>query len=510
MACNQYKKDSNITGLRFAEEECIGELPETGVVFYPLEPNSYDDFGGETTTVSRNPINPSRSRKKGTVVDVNASGGFNQDVTQTNLNRFLQGFFFADVREKASTIPMNGTALPITGVVAADKEYNAASGLTAFIAGHLIKASGFGVAANNGIKTVVSSLATEVVVSETVANETPPSTAKLEAVGFRFGSGVVEISTASGFPRLLRATGTLDFTTLGLIPGEWVHLGGDGVGNSFTTNRGFARVNAIAATYIEFDKTDWTPGTEAAGTLTVQMFFGNVIRNETNPALIKRRTYHLERTLGEDMVGPQAEYLVGSVPNELTLNAPQADKLTIDLSFVSTDHVTRTGTEGLISGTRPSIEESDAYNTSSDFTRIKLATVDATQSNVTPLFAFLTELELTINNNVTPNKALGVMGAFDASAGTFAAGGSMTAYFSDVMAVRAVRNNADVTFDAIMVKKNAGALWDIPLLGLGDGRLNVEVDQPITIPLEMEGAESKFGHSMLFQYFSYLPNMANA
>jgi hypothetical protein len=94
------KIDSNSTGLRFCEEASMGVLPATAAqVWYPLEPNSYSDFGGEVTTLARRPINASRQNQKGVVVDLDASGGLNQDMTQNNTTRLERGFFFADIRE---------------------------------------------------------------------------------------------------------------------------------------------------------------------------------------------------------------------------------------------------------------------------------------------------------------------------------------------------------------------------------------------------------------------------
>jgi hypothetical protein len=233
-----------------------------------------------------------------------------------------------------------------------------------------------------------------------------------------------------------------------------------------------------------------------------------MIRNEENPANIVRRTYNVERTLGEDDNGTMSEYLVGAVASELTINVKQADKVTIDLSFVATDNVQRDGATGVKAGTRPTANAESAYNTSSDFARIKLASVSLVDSDISALFAFATSMTLTINNNVSPNKAIGVLGAFDVTAGTFEVGGEITAYFADVAAVQAVRNNADITLDFAMAKDNKALLFDIPLLALGGGRLSVEQDQAITLPLENQAAESDMGWTLTFQSFAYLPDAA--
>lgn len=506
------KQDSNATGLRYAEETSIKTLPGSPV-FYPLEPNGYNDFGGQLSLQARNPINPSRQRKKGVITDLDASGGFGQDLTQSGLTRLLQGFMFADIREKATNAPMNSAAVAFSGTTSGTKTYTLGSGTigSQFAAGDLAFMSGFSDPTNNGLKSVASATATTVVVNETVVTDAAPAAAaKVQKVGFQFGAGELTVDVSGAYPKLVRASGTKDLTTLGLLAGEWIFVGGDAAGLKFGTaaNNGFARVRSVAATYIEVDKTAATWATDAGAAKTIQLFFGNVLKNE-DAANIKRRTYHLERTLGDDADGTMSEYLTGAVANELSLQIRQADKVTVDLGFIASDHEQRTGLEGVKAGTRPSLVDAPAFNTSSDFSRIKMHQIVAGNANPSPLFAFLTELTLTVNNNVKPNKAIAVLGAFDVSAGTFAVSGQVTAYFADVAAVKAVRNNADVSLDFALVKNNAGIVFDLPLIGLGDGRLKVEQDNPITLPLQTDAAQGSQGHTLLINEFPYLPSLAD-
>ena len=108
-----------------------------------------------------------------------------------------------------------------------------------------------------------------------------------------------------------------------------------------------------------------------------------------------------------------------------------------------------------------------------------------------------------------------MLGGFDASHGNFEVTGSLTAYFMDVPAVAAIRNNSDVTLDMHLVKENAGITIDIPLLALGDGRLDVAQNEAIKIPLTQEaaigtGAITGFDHTLLMSFYDYLPDAAEA
>lgn len=504
------KIDSNITGLRYAEESDVPKVLPGSPVWWPLEPNSYSDFGGNVTTLARTPISNDRQRKKGVIVDLEAQGGFNTDLTQTNVQELMQGFLFSDFRRKPE---VGGYGLDLfTSISTTDDSYNAASGLDVYAAGDLIFASGFTDAANNGLHLALTVAAGKITVNENLVNEAnPPSGAKLTKVGAQTDAGDVDVDVSGSLPKLTSTT--FDFTTLDLIPGEWVFLGGDASIMQFTNavNNGWKRVKSIAANELVIDKSSTTMVAETNTTKTIQMFVGRVLINEVG-TLIKRRTYTLERSLGAPdnaaLTEVQYEMLKGSVPNELVMNFATADKLTVDMSFIAAEHATLAATATPPAGARPSLVETDAYNTSNDITRIKMNIVSDADANPTPLFAYITEASLTVTNNVTANKVIGTIGAADMTAGTFNVNGTMTVYFVDVDAIQAIISNSSVTLDMILAKDNKGIVIDIPLLTLGEGRANIEQDQPITLPLGFDAAKNPYGYSMSWCFFDYLPNAA--
>lgn len=586
------KIDSNVTGLSFAEEESLKILPTTPV-WFPLEPNTYADFGGQISTIARNPINASRQRKKGVTTDFDASGGFNTDITQENLQRILQGFFFADLRTKdeldvavvtkhfaaASAVPAAGganylvgdiltlvggtgtastftvatidgggavvtvtllalgnyTVAPSNPVATTDNsiagagatltvtftggssEYQPAAGGDGYVAGDLLFAKFFDDDGNNGLRAVTGTPdPDQVQVSGSTLVTASAQSGVISRVGFQFASGDATIDATGTLPALVASAKNL--TQLDVIPGEWVFLGGDATAEKFGTpaNNGFARVRSVTATRIEFDKTDATLVNDSGVGKTIRVFFGRVLKNELGTAIV-RRTYQLERTLGApDDSAPadvQAEYLIGAVPNEFTMNVKTADKINCDLSFVACD-VEQVDAGDTKTGTRPALREADAFNTSSDFSRIKLARVVDGNPFPDPLFAFVQDLKITLANNLTPNKAVGVAGAFEVTAGTFAVSGQLTAYFANVTATRAVRNNEDITLDLAVVKDNQGFLVDLPLISLGDGRPKVEQDAAITLPLTADAAtgakiDPDLDHTMLMCFFDYMPDLAD-
>lgn len=624
------KIDSNSTGLRFALENPDGTLP-ANPVWYPLEPNSYDKFGGAVKTVARNPINDTRQRKKGVVVDVDAKAGFEMDITAANTQLLMPSFMFAALRTKAeSSVP---------SVTNAGSVYAPAANGASYFANNLLFAKGFTNSVNNGLKKVTGTPAANSVPITTALADESSLNGIISRVGHEFGAGAATIDVSGALPRLIisgvtAATGTLtdatalpangdtvtvngkvytfqtvltevdgnvkigatvaatminlrnainrnnvgvagtDFAAattahpsvtatstattvavsaivwgtpgngitttatgtaavwggatlsggtgrsmldLGLIIGEWVCIGDDPVGMSFANsqNNGLKRVRALDNVSLSFDKSTVTMVTDAGTAKTIRVFFGRVSKNEA-AALQQRQLVQFERTLGApdtSSTAVQAEYLTHSVANTLEVQMKAADKVTAKINFESSDQETRLPVDGLKAGSRPVIADSNAFNTSSNVARLSLAAIDPTTATPTELFAFLLDINLTINNNVKANKAIKYLGSFDHSAGTFMVDTKMTAYFSSVAAIRSVRNNADVTLDLTFAMSNQGITIDLPLVVLATDGATVKQDEPIELAVTSAAATASkldvnLNHTLLMVFWDYIPTLA--
>ncbi|MWP63109.1 phage tail tube protein [Gilliamella sp. Pas-s25] len=505
MTCKNKTIDSNVAGLYIAKEECLKILP-ANPIWHGVEVNSYSDLGGSTTLLQRETINPSRQNQKGKIVDLDANAGFSLDFTKNILTWLMQGFMFADARQKFTTKPLDGARNKITSISL--DSYNLESACANPPAkGVIVLVSGCNKHKNNGVKVVTSATANAITVNDVLSEDTTANdNAKITAVGFKFQAGKCSIvANADELPQLV-TTGT-NLNSLNLTLGEWIFLGGDATSSSFKNNKGWARITAITDNSITFDDTDFEPVNETSRNLELEVYFGTVIKNESQQDLIKKRSYCIERTLGDDGNGLQAQYVTGAVANEIKFNLSTAKYITCDLSYVACNSLSRKGGNRL-DGVRLAADKSEAYNTTSNIYRQKLSVIDKTSSTPKALFAYVTDSNLSISNGVTGIKALGILGSFDVSVGNFNVTGSLTAFFSSVDAIEAIRNNADIGFSAILASNNAGAIFDIPLLALSGGIPNVEKDQKITIPLEKTGAENKHGYTMMYQSFEYLPDIA--
>ncbi len=340
-----------------------------------------------------------------------------------------------------------------------------------------------------------------------VADAGPAATAKLEAVGFQFPVADIGLSLPAGRVRLTSAATSI--LALDLNLGEWVGV----VGLAASGNNApfYGRVSYFDDDVIEFDKTTGTQAIDVGTGKTVQLFFGTVVRNEDDCTLITKRTYTLERQYGCG-AGAQSDVVTGWAPNQMTINVPTpgADaKVTIDFTGQADRSSERTVGEGVLTaGVGASIVA--AYNEPCfkpglDVYRHKLAVIDDATLNPTGLVSYNSEGKVTINNNVSPNKAIEVFGNAGSNLGEFNVAGTLTAYWTSVDATRKVRQGADCTWDLILTKVNSAVIFDIASLGLGNGRATVEANTPVKLPLDTAAGKGKFGYTLLTTFLRYVP-----
>lgn len=495
---------SNETNLFIAEEASPGVIPLTGR-FLQQEPNTYDDFGSKLKKVARMPITDDRQNKKGSVVGLTASGGFNTDFTIFNIRELLQGFFFASLRTKSE---LAVTSFAADGV-------NVAAGGANFPAGTLVAVRGAALNRNN--QMFVSTGGTAIKISGgafTVGDNGVEI--RVSRVGVEAAAGDLKVDVSGVYPAITSTA--LNFLNLGLIPGEPVYIGGDGLGTRFdgANNNGWTRVIAVEANKLSFDKTDAVMTTDAGTGKTIRLFFGSVLKNEKR-AFIKRRTYSLRRTLGApDLEAPdvvQSEVLSGAVPNQVKFNNKAEDKVDVDLSFMAREHTTFENDDAIFTGaTEVPVDEADLVNTGNDTVRSRLA-VYGNSTAPRPLLSVLEDLTITIDNNLKENKALGHFGSFSITPGNFAVSLSSTAYFADVAAIQAAKDNADITFDLAYVKDNRGFFLDLPMLSIAVDPADIKMNESIRLKLDADAATGvkysrSMDHTLLVAFFDYLPDAA--
>jgi hypothetical protein len=178
----------------------------------------------------------------------------------------------------------DGTADSVITAVATTNEVLTCTTGAAFVAGHLAKFSGFGVVLNNGVfKCTLGSATVPRFIGAGLTDEAvPPAAARVKVVGFQ-GAAADITATASGLGSTL-----LDFTTLGLVVGQTLKIGGSAAGDRFATaalNK-YVTVSAIAANALTLANlpTGWT--TDAGTGKTIKVWFGDTMKNGTVQAAI--------------------------------------------------------------------------------------------------------------------------------------------------------------------------------------------------------------------------------
>lgn len=496
------------TSLLMARESSLNTLPGTPVWFLQ-EPHSYASLGSKITKVARQPISKLRQRRKGIVVDLDSDVEFETDLTLENIREMGEGLMLAN-RTGLTTGPLDlrsGAARDsLAAVSASGFTYTAIVGSTV-PAGRLVYAKGFSTAAINGLWLVTSGSTTSLIAVSTLANSETPTlgqNASVAVVGVRGASGDITLDANGNLTSTV-----LDFTTLGLTVGQFIKVGGALSANQFATTayNGTARVMAIAANLLTLDKRSWTVGSADTGSgKLIDLVFGPFIRNvPVDNANYNEISWAFEASMvGLQNPGPGDEYLYpqGNLLNEIGFNLPLTSKAIMAAKFIGTDTPVPTASRATGASTPVLPVDTAGFGTSSDIIRLGLRdwTTQTDQS------VFWKKVDLKVNNGVTPEKILARLGAKYMNVGLLQVDLDAEALFTTDILLSAIRNNTTMTMDFLVRNTDGGAMFDIPSLTIGDGKLNLPRYKTVTIAEKCEAfVDATLGFSLGISLFPYLP-----
>ena len=388
--------------------------------------------------------------------------------------------------------------------------YTVASGST-LTENTLVFGRGFGVAANNGLKEVdTGATATSIPVTGLATEATAPDNAEVVVAGFRTAAGDLDITDVSGTQvTITSAASVFDDPGLNLHPGMAIYFGGEAALNKFsgTTNVGYAHIVSIATGggEIVIDNTDalWTTETNTAQ--EVDFYIGRFLRNvATDDADFLERSFQFELEYPNlnNPSGNRYEYARGNFCNTLAFNMPLTDKATFSAAFVGTDTEPPTTTRATNAATPLTPVLTSAFNTSSDFARLRITQVDET--GLTTDFKSVT---LTLNNNVSPEKVLANLGARFMNTGNFEVNLEAQLLFTDAAVAEAVRNNTTVRMNFVITNDDGALYIDIPSMTLGGGDREFPINETVLINLTGEAfADPILDTSLGMTDFAFIPS----
>lgn len=528
---------TNHTATAVAREESRGVLPGSPV-WKTLEPNDLTDVGAELTTTPRSPISKLRQRRKGVITDLDSSFAYAADLTVDVIVDFIEGFLFVtstnnDLTFRAAPALTTGYTIPAaTAAQAAKIQFTSGGPIT------LLFARGYANTVNNGLKPLTADTALAGVLLAVAGNvtETPPTNSEVSVGGIRAEAGDLALAVSAGIGTLTSGNGAsvtpIDFTTLGLTVGQRIHVGGllaanrfgstasgSGTGDSF----GGARIRVIAAGSLILDKLDATltasDGTDtgsAGAEVAVDLLFGRFIRNvSVDDSEFLEQYFQFELELPNlyetDPPTPVAEpngyiYAIGNLANELVVELPGQDKATVTVGFIGTD--TEDPVDGASRKTGASTPIAPlftgAFSTALDIARLRIEEVD-----YTGLTTDFRELTATFNNNVSPEKVLGVLGARFLNTGNFEVDIDAVVLFTNPEVPAAIRNNTTVSMDWIVRNDDGAMHFDIPSMTMGSDGYEFPVNESVRLALTcLAFVDSFFGTSLGVSLFPVYPAAA--
>lgn len=413
------------------------------------------------------------------------SGGINFESTYPVDRSYLSDFYASAMQSdwvNATARDNDGVADSVITDIGTTTDTVVFTTGTSFVIGQLVRISGAGQSANNGLFRVTTGGATSLVSTGAsfVAETAPAAATRVKVVGFQ-GATADITATASGL-----ASTVLNFTTLGLAVGQWIEIGGTGSAFQFATaytranGPGYARITAITATALTLDNlpTGWT--TDAGTGKTIRVFVSDYIRNGVTPLGLSIERAFLDQTV------PTYILQTGMVVDTMSMTAQSEQAITGSCSFMGMH-----GTDG----TSANGSSYDASPTERVFTaNVSVGRIaENGVTVVTPNFA--QQFDWQIANNLREDTAVGTRGAIRVGSGDMTVTGTLATYFGDSTLLHKIRAGTLSNLNARASAANAtgngsrAIVWTIPQVTFTGGDPNAGAkNQSITIPMTYQGS----------------------
>lgn len=472
-----------------------------------IEPNEVGQFGSAIETVARNPIRTSRGRQKGTISDLDSAVEFDADLT---IDAFL------DFAEMASFATFNNADLVFlasdadttadTYAVSALNATQAAKLQSDANVSSLLYARGYANAGNNGIKTLATAASdtdTTLTVAENLVTETAPSNARLEIAGAELADGVMSLTVAAAVSGVSGRIGTLDMSpvspaSLGLEVNQVIFV------RLTSSIEGYARIREVGSTSLTLDRMSAALVDASPTGDTTEIRFGQAVRDfPTSSSRFLQRSIQFEGQypgLADDGTSDAYEYAKGNFLSTVTVSADLADKSVMSFGFIGTDTDVPTETRKANAASSRAAQGTEAFSTVADFARLVINDID--EEGIT---SDVKTVELSVNNNVTPEKVLNTLGARFVNFGNYEVDLSMQIIFSDREVLSRIRNNTTVGMDLFFANNDGTITFSIPSMTLGDGSKDLPVNETVLLNLTGEAFEDTVTGASLA--ISYIPSV---
>lgn len=488
-----------------ALESTFNALATTGFSLLQPNPGGIQDFYLKVTRKARNPLTKNRQLYAGDIVDADASPKIVHDLNKDFFDHF--GSLTTLALEKFGGGTGTGFFRPSAVISTA---YTVAAGGALPING-LVVARGFTNAANNGLQTLVTgSTATSIKTVATLVAETPPANATVEWCGIQGVSGDITCTATT-----LLST-SLDFTTLGLVVGEFIWVGGGtaaapgALGFATAGCRGFVRITSIAAHVLTFDNPTQAWSTDAGAAKTIQLFWGSYLRDVAidHADAIDPQANNASCSLVLALPGldtaAATDYLnfTGGVVDTLELNGAAKDLIVATLSLMGCTVTVPSTTQPTGVSTALTAIAQAPFNTVTEQPRLSVAN-PATGAIVSQ---DIDTWKLTHSNKVFAQKQQGVLGPNRMIPGTCTVSLALNIFLTQPDLINAAINNTTLRAAGCLRNGDCGILWDLPALKAENGAPAMPENGAVTLSTTLTAnMDTTYLYTIGYTKFPYLP-----